>query len=242
MTTIHGARAALDAQLNRPVHTLADLADYVRLAHPELPPRTRQEMLAAHSPPCREQRASRLPFCPPSRKPCAVSWPGCRRSWPGYPKGAGATCAACCARRSCRPPRTTVWGSTATTVPRWAVCLALLPDATARRRLARLSGFCSLEGVEPQQVDDGVLDRFLVSLLADPLNPGPYRVHREAIKTWNAQVGTDSWPPAVLSLPGVRPGGQRERDVLPPAPSICRAACARASGVQSAVSACSQQS
>ena len=89
--------------------------------------------------------------------------------------------------------------------PAWLACMAILPDAETRRRLSRLSGFCTAEGIEPGQVEDGVLDRFLAALQANPLNSDPHRIHREAIRTWNARAGVaDGWPATALTLPDRR--------------------------------------
>src|SRR5215213_430493 len=63
--------------------------------------------------------------------------------------------------------------------PAWAALVGRLDDFRARHRLARLSGHCSLTGIEPAQVTDPVMDQFLGALQAQAVKGDPHRIHRE---------------------------------------------------------------
>jgi len=205
MTTIQDARAALKGHLDQPIRTLADLAGHLRTGCPELPARTRQDMLAALTTVARA-----------AAKPLAAlpAEPGALRRLLGelLPAMAGVKDGRWRNVRSLlRKAVSLVTASRGVGVyrnartPAWLACMAILPDAETRRRLSRLSGFCTAEGIEPGQVEDGVLDRFLAALQANPLNSDPHRIHREAVKTWNARAGVaDGWPATALTLPDRR--------------------------------------
>lgn len=205
MTTIQDAQSALDSHFNQPIKTLADLADHLRTSHPDLPARARQDMLAALT---TVARAAAKPLAGLKVEPEALRSLLSKLS----PVMAGVSDGRWRNMRSLlRKAISLTTDSRGVGVyrnvrtPAWMACLATLPDAETRRRLSRLTGFCTSEGIEPKQVDDGVLGRFLATLRADPLTNDPHRIHREAIKVWNVQAGVaDGWPATVLTLPDRR--------------------------------------
>src|SRR5919112_960150 len=86
--------------------------------------------------------------------------------------------------------------------PAWAALLGQLDDFRARPRLPRLSGHCTLAGIEPAQVTDAVMAQFLDTLQAQAIKGDPHRVHREAVLEWNRHAGLrPGWPAQQLSVP-----------------------------------------
>src|SRR5919107_1614391 len=79
-------------------------------------------------------------------------------------RGALARASIAVAPGRCRKPRS----------PAWAALVGQLDDFRARHRLARLAGHCSLAGIEPAQVTDAVMDRFLDALQAQAIKGDPH--------------------------------------------------------------------
>ena len=89
--------------------------------------------------------------------------------------------------------------------PEWGALLAQLKSAQARFGLSRLGRYCSVQGIHPAQVDDGVLEIFLGDLLGAGLIGKPREVHRTACRVWNQAAATiPGWPPQQLTVPDYR--------------------------------------
>ena len=81
-------------------------------------------------------------------------------------------------------------------------------DRGARNQLSRLSHYCSAEGIEPGNVDDAVIDRFLGMLRRDTLlDERRIRgLHRATARTWNRLVESRTVPGlSPVTLPNYRP-------------------------------------
>jgi hypothetical protein len=84
----------------------------------------------------------------------------------------------------------------------WAELVQHLDTAQARFGLSRLFRYCSVHGIAPDGLDDGVMDRFLQDLLTAGLVDEPRRVHRTACIAWNkAAAAIAAWPQQRLAVP-----------------------------------------
>src|SRR5918998_1676024 len=216
MTTNTTARVPLV----RPAMTLAELVEHQR-ADPDLPPRQRQEVIAALNTIGRalgkplqdipaHPGALRAALKDVSPAMAGVS-EGRWRNVSSLLRGALARAGTAVAPGRYLEPRS----------PAWAALVGRLDDFRARHRLARLSGYCSLAGIEPAQVTDAVMAQFLDTLLAQAIKGDPHRVHREAILEWNRP------PPAGpgaggLSSPPCGTGGAATRSPGRFSPPRCR--------------------
>jgi hypothetical protein len=93
--------------------------------------------------------------------------------------------------------------------PRWARLHAQLSDRSTRYRLSPVMRFCSAAAIEPEAVDETVLDRFLALREMTSSRSGSPAARRIIAKLWNSCVGTiDSWPNITLiEPPPMRKGG-----------------------------------
>ena len=212
MTTFKPARAAKPATLR----TLADL-DILLRTMPEIEARDRQDMVSALA---TLARAASKPLCalPVQADALRPILKGLPAAMAGVSEGRWRNVRSLLSRalnlaqvtRSTgvfRNPRS----------PAWAACFARVSDYEARYRLSRLSGFCSLEGIEPEHVNDAVLARFLEALKLDPLIANPHAKHKSAIQAWNARVNADaSWPGGRLWVPDRRNHYAVPIDKFPP--------------------------
>ena len=88
--------------------------------------------------------------------------------------------------------------------PSWAVLHGELEDRSTRYRLAPLMRFCSAIGVEPEGVDDAVLDRFLDHREKTSTRRSDAASRRIIARLWNACIGTiPGWPDTKLVVPPV---------------------------------------
>src|SRR3954453_18110018 len=185
----------------RPTMTLAGLIEQYR-ADPDLPPRQRQELIAALN---TLGRALGKPLQDIPAHPAALraALKDVSPAMAGVSEGrwrnvlsllrqALARAGTAVAPGRYREPRS----------PAWAALLGKLEDFRARHRLARLSGYCTLTGIEPAQVTDAVMAQFLDALQAQSIKGKPHQVQREAILEWNRHAGLrPGWPAQQLSVP-----------------------------------------
>jgi len=80
--------------------------------------------------------------------------------------------------------------------PAWSELWARLPNGTALSfQLSRFFHFCSAQGIEPDHVNNEVLDRFSLALVQESIVRDPLEVYRGAIKSWNnAADRIPGWP------------------------------------------------
>lgn len=90
--------------------------------------------------------------------------------------------------------------------PEWAALLQALPRRSRDLfYLGRLARYASHVGIEPDQVDDALLARYLTDLRLNSLTADPARVMREAARSWNAVAARDpDWPQLRLTVPDNR--------------------------------------
>jgi integrase len=74
--------------------------------------------------------------------------------------------------------------SMTTLSPAWDRLLGQLPNK-GRLGLSRFMHFCTREGIEPDQVDDAVFDRYRAALQGQSMVKSPHQVHRTACDQWN---------------------------------------------------------
>ncbi len=85
----------------------------------------------------------------------------------------------------------------------------LPPGKGLRCRLSRLLHYCSANGIDPDTVDDTLLDRFGAALADESLVKYPREIHRIAILGWNAAAADiPEWPQRQLRpLPSAKAQG-----------------------------------
>jgi len=88
--------------------------------------------------------------------------------------------------------------------PAWAGLFMGMTDARMRIGLSRFAHYCSVEGIGPDGVDDGIMERFLVDL-ETAMVKGPRSISRAACVQWNRAIATiPSWPRQPLVVPDYR--------------------------------------
>jgi integrase len=90
--------------------------------------------------------------------------------------------------------------------PAWSKLWLLLPPKSALAfQLTRLFHYCSANGIQPEHVNDEVLQQFYAALTAESLVENPYEAYRGAAKSWNnAMAQIPGWPGRPLSVPSKR--------------------------------------
>jgi integrase len=86
--------------------------------------------------------------------------------------------------------------------PEWEALFHALLDIQDRRRITRLMHFCSATGVEPNQVDDTVLEQFRLALENESITKNPFTSYQSACRAWNR--GSDmvpEWPQRKVTVP-----------------------------------------
>ena len=79
---------------------------------------------------------------------------------------------------------------------------AAAPAGALRRYLSRFLHYCSANGIDPEDVDDGVSERFLQALVEESFIRNPIKTHRDLCKLWNRAVDTvPGWPQVRLTVP-----------------------------------------
>ena len=96
--------------------------------------------------------------------------------------------------------------------PRWERLRQLLSDRFHRDALSRLMHFCSSRGIDPADVDDGVVGRYLDWLVNETLILKPREAYRRTVRIWNRVVeAVPEWPQRRLTLPSYRTAPRRTR-------------------------------
>jgi hypothetical protein len=69
--------------------------------------------------------------------------------------------------------------------PGWTRLLDRLPKRRGGIGLSRLARHASREGIEPDQIDDAALERFITAVRQGSLHRNPNHLHRTIAKIWN---------------------------------------------------------
>jgi integrase len=86
--------------------------------------------------------------------------------------------------------------------PAWSGLRRQIPDRGTKLGLSRLMHFCSAEKIEPEDVDDSVLERYRQALELEAVVKNPRAIWRDSLTFWNRAVGrVPGWPPRTLSVP-----------------------------------------
>lgn len=89
--------------------------------------------------------------------------------------------------------------------PAWQRLYDVLPSERLRNALSRFIGACSVAGIEPDQVDDAVMDRYRDDLLERSLLKNPRKIHQVTCHCWNlARRQLPVWPQQALTVPAYR--------------------------------------
>jgi hypothetical protein len=101
--------------------------------------------------------------------------------------------------------------------PAWHRLYSPLSDRGTRHRLSPLMRFCSASGIEPEGVDEAVLDRFLAYREKTSNRKADLAARRIIAKLWNGCVGAvEGWPPIKLAEPPVQRKGGLAFEDFPP--------------------------
>lgn len=102
-------------------------------------------------------------------------------------------------------------------MPAWAELFGHLNDTRMRLGLSRLTRWCGVRGIAPDQVNDEVLSSFLVELCDAELVKRPRTIHRTACILWNkAAAEIPSWPKHPLTVPHYRRDYVKPWSMFPP--------------------------
>jgi integrase len=92
--------------------------------------------------------------------------------------------------------------STTPLTPDWKSYLSQIDNRSDRMALGRLARFCVDTGINPGEVDDGVMSRYGQLLEAQSLARRPRTIYRNTINAWNRAVDACArWPARKLGLP-----------------------------------------
>jgi integrase len=87
-------------------------------------------------------------------------------------------------------------------LPTWLSLFDALPTKFDRCALTRFFGFCSNNGIQPNQVDDAVIARFRSFLDRVDFCRDPATMQRDVCRVWNRMVDkVATWPRTRLALP-----------------------------------------
>jgi len=88
----------------------------------------------------------------------------------------------------------------------WLECLATIGKGSrALYHLARLARYATLQGVEPEAVDDAFMARYEADLTQRSLTAEPARVARDTARAWNEAASRHpDWPQLQLTIPNNR--------------------------------------
>jgi integrase len=89
--------------------------------------------------------------------------------------------------------------------PRWAALLGSVSGRYERARLSRFFSFASVNGVEPDAVDDEVIAKFAEHLKRNSLIERQTQIVRDLCLAWNRSAdGVPGWPETRLTVPDRR--------------------------------------
>ena len=79
--------------------------------------------------------------------------------------------------------------------PAWAALRDGIANEYARECLARFMRFCSVQGIGPEQVDDGIVEAYGAALCQEKTTACPATAAQSAVRLWNRMVDqTPGWP------------------------------------------------
>ena len=94
---------------------------------------------------------------------------------------------------------------------------AARPDINALFLLGRFGRWATLHGIEPEEVDGAVIDRYREDLTQRSLTSQPARMARKTIRAWNALIARfEEWPGQPLDLPDGKVRYSLPWDTYPP--------------------------
>jgi integrase len=93
--------------------------------------------------------------------------------------------------------------------PGWARLLAKLPKRRAGIGLLRLARHASWEGIEPDQIDDAALERFITAVRQNSLHRNPNHLHRTIANIWNEAARQSGLDIRQVTIPSFRPLAKR---------------------------------
>jgi integrase len=100
--------------------------------------------------------------------------------------------------------------------PGWTRLLDKLPNRRGGIGLARLARHASQEGIEPDQIDDAALERFITAVRQGSLHRNPNHLHRTTAKIWNEAARQSGVDIRQVTIPSYRPAPKRINcDLLP---------------------------
>ena len=92
--------------------------------------------------------------------------------------------------------------------PAWQTLWIAIKNEQTRWKLSRLFRFCSAAGVEPEAVDDNIIDQLLLALEEESLLTDPQATIKMTVYAWNLNRGTvPGWPTQSLSRRSSGPRG-----------------------------------
>jgi integrase len=100
--------------------------------------------------------------------------------------------------------------------PGWTRLLHRLAKRRGGIGLSRLARHASREGIEPDQIDDAALDRFITAVRQGSLHRNPNHLHRTIAKIWNEAARQPGLDLGQVTIPSFRPAPKRINwDLLP---------------------------
>jgi hypothetical protein len=89
--------------------------------------------------------------------------------------------------------------------PRWERLTAQISDPGVRSRLSPLMRYCSALGIDPEAVDEAVMDGFMAYRAQTTTRPADQATRRILARVWNSKIGKiDGWPSCRLIEPPVK--------------------------------------
>jgi hypothetical protein len=99
--------------------------------------------------------------------------------------------------------------------PEWVKLFAVLKRRRVHIGLSRLARYASAEGIEPNDVNDAVIDRFIAAVRAGSLHQKPNVLHRQVTLIWN-EVAAEFGLPGVTVASFRAPPKRIDESLLPP--------------------------
>ena len=85
----------------------------------------------------------------------------------------------------------------------WQALYDRLPGRYERTAFSRLFRYCSKADIRPEDVNDAVLDDYLVALIEESLRKDPRTIHQTVCRLWNKMCdAVDGWPGSEVMVPG----------------------------------------
>jgi integrase len=85
----------------------------------------------------------------------------------------------------------------------WQALYDRLPGRYERTAFSRFFRYCSKADIRPEDVNDAVLDDYLVALIEESLRKDPRTIHQTVCRLWNKMCdAVDGWPGSEVMVPG----------------------------------------